>query len=66
MENQIDGGTWTELMTEKWFGSNDPYTGEIVDGRWAGTPIPRVSRDFYLSHGVDPDKTFYPQEEELW
>ena len=27
MKNQLDGGAWTELLSEKWFGRNDPYTG---------------------------------------
>ena len=30
MENQLDGGAWTELLTDKWFGSNDPYSGTIL------------------------------------
>lgn len=30
LSNQNDGGTWTPMLTEKWFGSNDPATGRIL------------------------------------
>jgi hypothetical protein len=66
MENQLDGGSWTEIMTAKYFGANDPYTGRIVDGRWADTPQPTLTKEFFQQHGVDPDKTWFPVEEEAW
>lgn len=34
--NTMDGGSWTEILSSKWFGANDPITGVILDGRWAG------------------------------
>jgi hypothetical protein len=29
LKNQLDGGAWTEILSGKYFGSNDPYTGNI-------------------------------------
>jgi hypothetical protein len=29
LENQLDGGSWTPLLTDEWFGANDPATGRI-------------------------------------
>lgn len=63
MENQLDGGTWTELLTDKWFGSNDPYSGEILDGRWASAQVPRVDTTFYEIHGGNRSGTWFPNEE---
>ena len=68
MKNQLDGGAWTELLSDKWFGRNDPYTGEILDGRWsmANVQIPFVTKQFFVDHVVDEAKTFFPVEEEQW
>eukprot|EP00401_Gymnodinium_catenatum_P082213 CAMPEP_0117609014 /NCGR_PEP_ID=MMETSP0784-20121206/81102_1 /TAXON_ID=39447 /ORGANISM="" /LENGTH=123 /DNA_ID=CAMNT_0005412299 /DNA_START=209 /DNA_END=576 /DNA_ORIENTATION=+ len=61
MSDTLDGGNWTELMTSKWFGSNDPYTGEILDGRWAAAKIPRMDSTFFEEHEIDPHQSFFPK-----
>jgi hypothetical protein len=66
VENQLDGGIWTELLTEKWFGSSDPYTGEILDGRWAHSPVPRLDGDFFQAHGIEKSTTYFPDEQAEW
>jgi len=65
-KNSLDGGTWTELMTSKYFGSNDPVSGKIIDGRWADFVLPTLTDDFFIDHAIDPDSTFFPDEEKLW
>ena len=64
--NQLDGGSWTELMSSKYFGANDPYSGIIVDGRWAKTRIPYLNGDFFQDEMIDPVNTFFPAEQEAW
>ena len=46
IENQMDGGKWSEFLSEKWFGSNDPLSGAILDSRWKDTVVPRVDKTF--------------------
>ena len=31
----MDGGNWTEILSDKYFGSNDPYTGVVCV--WCGS-----------------------------
>ena len=52
LTNELDGGGWTELLTAKYFGANDPVSGRITDGRWAMTPIPYVTSEFFTNHGI--------------
>jgi hypothetical protein len=66
VSNQLDGGAWTELMTAKWFGASDPVTGEVLDGRWAHTAIPTMTKKFFKHEGIDTDTTFFPAEEASW
>ena len=66
LSNQLDGGSWTELLTAKYFGLSDPYSGKILDGRWANTEVPYMTPDFLAEEGVDPDHTFFPKEEGEW
>jgi hypothetical protein len=66
LTNELDGGRWTEILTSKFFGSNDPITGKIIDGRWEGALVPRMTSDFMVKEGVDEFSTFFPEEEELW
>ena len=61
LTNELDGGGWTELL-----GANDPISGRITDGRWAMTPIPYLTTEFFTNHGIDGDKTFFPSEEKVW
>lgn len=63
LANTVDGGSWLFYTTAKWFGSNDPITGRILDGRWADTKIPRVSSSFYVSEGIPENETFWPQND---
>lgn len=60
--NELDGGSWTELLTSTYFGSSDPYTGRILDGRWADITLPYLTEDFYIESGVDPEGSFFPVE----
>ena len=66
LSNQLDGGSWTELLTEKYFGSSDPYTGRITNGRWADTKVPYMTPEFLEAEGIDPSHTFFPVEESQW
>ena len=66
MSNPLDGGNWTDIMTEKYFGSNDPWTGAIRDGRWAYTPVPVVDAGFLEAETIGADQHFFPDEQELW
>ena len=66
LTNELDGGGWTELLSSKFFGANDPLSGRITDGRWAMTPIPYLTTEFFTNHGIDADKTFFPSEEKVW
>ena len=54
LTNELDGGGWTELLSSKYFGANDPVTGRITDGRWAMTPMPYVTSEFFTAHGRYP------------
>lgn len=64
--NELDGGGWTDLLSSKYFGANDPLTGRITDGRWAMTPVPKVTPEFFADHGIDETSTFFPLEEKIW
>jgi hypothetical protein len=66
LENELDGGAWTELLTSKFFGANDPVTGRIIDGRWALTPAPLMTNEFMIEQGIPTDTTFFPLEEKVW
>jgi hypothetical protein len=66
LENQFDGGLWTVMMSDKYFGSSDPITGRILDGRWKDQKVPFVDEAFFAQHGIDPTTTFFPEEEEAW
>lgn len=62
----MDGGSWTEIFTSKYFGSNDPFTGEILDGRWANLEVPTLTSDFMNNHGIPVDTIFFPDQNEPW
>jgi hypothetical protein len=66
MRFQMDGGKWTQILTSKFFGANDPLTGEIIDGRWKSQTIPYVTKEFLISEGIDPVHTFFPSDESIW
>jgi hypothetical protein len=66
LSNELDGGSWNEILTSKFFGNNDPITGKIVDGRWANVEIPRMTSDFMVKEGIDENSTFFPTEETAW
>eukprot|EP01035_Chromulina_nebulosa_P017674 gene17674-23264_t len=64
--NQLDGGRWTEIMSSKYFGSNDPLTGEIIDSQWASYTLPTLTNDELINQGVDIESTFFPEEQTSW
>lgn len=66
MKFQMDGGKWTQILTSKFFGANDPLTGEIIDGRWKSQTIPYVTKEFLILEGIDPMHTFFPSDESIW
>ena len=41
--NTMDGGSWTEILSDKWFGKNDPYSGIVSDSRWKDTKVPGMT-----------------------
>ena len=64
--SQMDGGNWTDIFSDKWFGKNDPYSGVITDSRWAYTKTPYVTTEFLNSEMIMDKATFFPQEERAW
>jgi hypothetical protein len=54
------------MFTSKYFGSNDPDTGKILDGRWANLELPTVTTPFLESHGIEVNKLVFPEEEDPW
>jgi hypothetical protein len=66
INNQMDGGNWTTILSDKWFGSNDPESGIILDSRWAKSEIPYVDADFLEREMLPVTTTFFPDEEERW
>ena len=66
LTNQLSGGGWTDILTSTFFGRNDPITGRITDGRWANSPVPRVTPEFLVEQAIPTDKTFFPDDEHLW
>lgn len=66
LADALDGGAWSELMTDTWFGRNDPYSGEIVDGRWAHAVMPTADDAFWEREGIDKDGSFFPEEAHDW
>uniref|UniRef100_A0A7S0XFD2 Tyrosinase copper-binding domain-containing protein n=1 Tax=Chromulina nebulosa TaxID=96789 RepID=A0A7S0XFD2_9STRA len=66
LDNQLDGGSWTELFSSTYFGENDPYSGRIINGRWKDTIVPYMTDSFLDQNLINKDKTFFPNEEVLW
>eukprot|EP00595_Chromulina_sp_UTEXLB2642_P000476 CAMPEP_0196761180 /NCGR_PEP_ID=MMETSP1095-20130614/338_1 /TAXON_ID=96789 ORGANISM="Chromulina nebulosa, Strain UTEXLB2642" /NCGR_SAMPLE_ID=MMETSP1095 /ASSEMBLY_ACC=CAM_ASM_000446 /LENGTH=426 /DNA_ID=CAMNT_0042110397 /DNA_START=767 /DNA_END=2047 /DNA_ORIENTATION=+ len=64
--NQLDGGSWSEIFTEKYFGSNDPVTGRIINGRWADLTLPYLTNEFLESEDISTTSTFFSDEEIEW
>jgi len=66
MANPLDGGAWNEILSDKYFGSNDPATGRIVDSLWESSSIPIVDDAFYSREGIDNTKPFFEAEANDW
>ena len=64
--NPMDGGAWSEILSDKYFGSNDPTTGRIVDSLWKNSTIPVVNHAFYDREGIDNTKPFFTAEWRDW
>ena len=62
MNDPTDGGTYTDLFTSKWFGSSDPLTGKIIDGRWSGLKVQKANTAFYQEQGIDTTKSFWTDD----
>ena len=52
MGDPMDGGAWTEILSDKWFGKNDPWTGQILDSRWKDTTVPAVTSKLLSEESV--------------
>ena len=63
--NSYDGGSYSPLFSELWFGKSDPNSGEIIDGRWAYLKAPKVSKEFYELEGI-PDLSFWEEHAADW
>lgn len=50
-------------MTEDYFGSNDPITGRILNGRWENVTVPYVTDEFLEKEAISTTSTFFPVEE---
>ena len=62
----MDGGNWTDIFSEKWFGKNNPWNGVIMDSRWAYSKVPFVTTEFLNSEMIMDKSTFFPLEETEW
>jgi hypothetical protein len=49
--NQLDGGSWTPLLSDKYFGSSDPETGRILDGTVLFQSVLEQSYDLKMNTG---------------
>ena len=52
MKNSLDGGSWTEILSDTWFGSNDPTSGRLLDSRWKDTIVPAVTSKLQSEEGI--------------
>lgn len=66
LTNTLDGGVWSEIMTDKWFGTNNPSTGRIINSRWANLQIPTMDAQFFADHGISEDELFFPDMKSEW
>lgn len=66
ISNQLDGGRWTRLLSDEFFGNNDPITGRITNSRWVNATLPRLTSEFFQSEDIPTDQTFFPEEDEKW
>jgi hypothetical protein len=66
LSNQQDGGNWTTLMTESWFGLTNSITGSLKNGRFAEVSVPYLTTEFMLNHGINISSSFFPSEESEW
>jgi len=66
LQNTLDGGSWNEVLTDKYFGTNDPYTGRIINSRWENSSIPTVDEAFFAREGIDNTKPFFEAEAADW
>ena len=62
----MDGGNWTEILSDKWFGASDPYTGRIINSRWESSYVPTTTHEFFGQENIQEDVTFFPSEEDDW
>ena len=66
MHNQVEGNSWNEILSSKYFGASDPITGRILDGRWMNLSVPYMTAEFFDEEGIDNTHTFFPYEENGW
>lgn len=63
LAHSLDGGAYTELFSDKWFGSSDPQTGFLDNSRWKDFEIPLITSQFFEDNSV-PTTTFWKSD--LW
>lgn len=63
--NQLDGGSWVNFLTSAYFGSNDPVTGRILDGRWENTTVPYLNPDFYVREDIDENSVIFSADNDM-
>jgi hypothetical protein len=66
LKDQLDYGAWTPLLSSTWFGSSDPVTGRILDGRWENASVPVQNDQFYTDHAIGHDQLWFPDDEDSW
>lgn len=64
--NQLDGGKWSRITSDEFFGSSDPHTGRIINSRWENATLPQLTGDFFYNEEIDSDVTFFPEDDDLW
>lgn len=53
-----DGGSYTALFSDQWFGSSDPETGLLLDSKWKDFEIPLITSKFFEDNAI-PESKFW-------
>jgi len=60
--NATDGGAYTAVFTKDWFGTSDPISGDVINGRWSEAEVAITGADdFYENEGI-PETKFFDDE----
>ena len=63
LKHSMDGGAYTELFSDKWFGASDSSTGFLRDSRWKDFEIPLMTSTLLEDNSI-PSTLFWHSD--LW